>query len=94
MDAEDGDTTAEPRLRAVLQRARGQHTPDIEIMAMDALARHAANVLHLDEAIGLLDAADDLMPSARHLLGSTDRLDADYARTVIAATSMATDAIS
>ena len=87
MDAEDGDPTAEARLRAVLQRAVGQHTPDIEIMAMDALARHAANDHHLAEASGLLDAADDLMPSARHLLGSADRLDADHARTLITAGS-------
>ena len=94
MDAEDGDSSAESRLRAVLQRARGQHTPDIEIMALDALARHAANGHHLDQAVGLLDAADDLMPSARHLLGSTDRIDADPARTLIAASSMASDAIS
>ncbi len=54
---------------------------------MDALARHAANDHHLAEASGLLDAADDLMPSARHLLGSADRLDADHARTLIAAGS-------
>ena len=87
MDAEDGDPTAEPRLRAVLQHAVGQHTPDIEIMAMDALARHAANEHHLAEARCLLDAADDLMPSARHLLGSADRLDADHARTLITAGS-------
>ena len=61
---------------------------------MDALARHAANDHHLAEARGLLDAADDLMPSARHLLGSADRLDADHARTLIAAGSMASDAIA
>jgi predicted ATPase len=85
MDAEDGDSSAEPRLRAVLQQARGQHTPDIEIMAMDALARNAANNHDLDAARDLLSAADDLMPSARHLLGSADRFDADNARTLIAA---------
>jgi predicted ATPase/DNA-binding SARP family transcriptional activator len=85
MDAEDEDSTAEPRLRAVLQRARGQHTPDIEILAMDALARHAAHRGLLAEAGRLLDAADDLLPSARHLLGSVDRLDAGHARTLIAA---------
>jgi tetratricopeptide (TPR) repeat protein len=84
MDAEDGDSTAEPRLRAVLQHAGGQHTPDIEIIAMDALARQAANEHRLAEASALLDAADDLMPSARHLLGSADRLDAHHARALIA----------
>lgn len=85
MDAEDGDNSADARLRQVIQHARGQHTPDIEIMAMDALARHAAKEHHLAEASVLLDAADDLMPSARHLLGSADRLDAGHARTLIAA---------
>ena len=90
MDAEDGDDTAEPRLRAVLEHARDQHTPDIEIMALDALARSAANADNLTAARHLLDTADDLMPSARHLLGSADRLDADHARTLIAAGSTGT----
>jgi predicted ATPase/DNA-binding SARP family transcriptional activator len=85
MDAEDGDAGADTRLRVVLEHARGQHTPDIEIMAMDALARSAAIAHDLVSASGLLDAADDLMPSARHLLGSADRLDGDHARTLIAA---------
>ena len=90
MDAEDGDCTAEPRLRAVLRRARGHHTPDIEIMAMDTLARNAANEHDLAAARHLLHAADDLMPSARHLLGSADRLDAAHARNLIAAGSTGT----
>ena len=37
------------------------------------------------QPVDLLDTADDLMPSARHLLGSADRLDADHARALIAA---------
>ena len=44
MDAEDGHSSGEHRLREILQRAR-----------------------------------DDLMPSARHLLGPLDRVDADHA---------------
>ena len=87
MDAEDGDASAEPRLRAVLRQARGQHTPDIEIMAMDALARYAANGHDHATARDLIDAADDLMASARHLIAATDRPDADHARTLIAAGS-------
>ena len=87
MDAEDGDDSAEPRLRAVLERARDQHTPDIEIMALDALARSAANANDLTAARQLLDTADNLMPSARHLLGCADRLDADHASNLIAAGS-------
>ena len=66
MDAEDGDDSAEPRLRAVLERARDQHTPDIEIMALDALARSAANADNLTAARQLLATADK--PDA---LGST-----------------------
>jgi tetratricopeptide (TPR) repeat protein len=85
MDAEDGVAGADARLRDVLEQARGQHTPDIEIMAMDALARTAATAHDLVPARGLLEAADDLMPSARHLLGSADRVDAEHARTLIAA---------
>jgi predicted ATPase/DNA-binding SARP family transcriptional activator len=88
MDAEDGDPSAEPRLRAVLQQADGQHTPDIEIMAMDALARCAATDHDHAAACDLLDAADHLMPSARHLLGANDRPDAAHARTLIAAGSI------
>jgi tetratricopeptide (TPR) repeat protein len=87
MDAEDGDSSAELRLSAVLQHASDKNTPDIEIMAMDALARHAAKKHRFAEAAGLLEAADDLMPSARHLLGSADRLDARHARALIAAGS-------
>ena len=90
MDAEDGDDTAEPRLRAVLERARDQHTPDIEIMALDALARSAANADNLTAARQLLATADRLMPSARHLLGYADRLDADHANNIIAASSTGT----
>ena len=87
MDAEDGDDSAESRLRAVIEQARDQHTPDIEILALDALARNAATADDLTAARDLLDAADHLMPAARHLLCAADRLDGDHARTLIGARS-------
>jgi predicted ATPase/DNA-binding SARP family transcriptional activator len=90
MDAEDGDASAQARLCTVVEQAHDQHTPDIEIMALDALARSAANADRLTAARHLLDTADDLMPSARHLLGSADRLDAEYTRTLVAAGSTRT----
>ena len=90
MDAEDGDDSAETRLRAVIEQARDQHTPDIEILALDALARDAATADDLTAARDLLDAADHLMPAARHLLCAADRLDGDHARNLIGARSSAT----
>jgi methylphosphotriester-DNA--protein-cysteine methyltransferase len=83
MDAEDGDPEAVTRLRAVLADAEHRHDPELQVLALDALARHAAREHEDQVALRLLERADRLMPSAQHLMGDADRLDAHLARQVL-----------
>jgi tetratricopeptide (TPR) repeat protein len=83
MDAEDGDVGASTRLRSVLADARQRHDPEIEVLALDALARASAVGDHLTAAQELLERADRLMPSARHLISDADRIDATRARALL-----------
>jgi tetratricopeptide (TPR) repeat protein len=83
MDAEAGDPEASARLRAVLHDAERRHDPEIEVLALDALARTAAQGHDLGAARILLGRADQLMPSAQHLIGEADRFDAIRARRLL-----------
>jgi hypothetical protein len=83
MDAEDGDVGASTRLRSVLADARQRHDPEIEVLALDALARARAVGDHITAAQELLERADRLMPSARHLISDADRIDATRARALL-----------
>jgi tetratricopeptide (TPR) repeat protein len=83
MDAEDGDPDASTRLRALLHDAERRHDPEIEVLALDALARTSAEGHDLDAARTFLDRADQLMPSAQHLIGDADRFDAIRARRLL-----------
>jgi len=84
MDAEDGDPDAPARLRVVLHDAEVRHDPEIEVLALDALARTAAKDHDPDAAQTLLGRADELMRSAQHLIGEADRFDAVRARELLA----------
>ena len=83
VDAEDGDPEGVARLRAVLAGAELRRDPELQVLALDALARSAAHGLRRGEALDLLDRADRLLPSAHHLLGDADRLDAHRARRML-----------
>lgn len=83
MDAEEGVPDASTRLRAVLNDAELRHDPEIEVLALDALARTYAQNHDLSVAQTFLDRADQLMPSAQHLISEADRLDAIHARQLL-----------
>ncbi len=83
MDAEEGDAEASTRLRAVLRDAESRDDPEIEVLALDALARTSAQGHDVGAARALLDRADQLMPSAKHLIGEADRFDAIRARRLL-----------
>jgi hypothetical protein len=80
--------TAE-RLAILLEKARVADDPEVQVMALDALAALRAAADDVGEARELLERADALMPSAGHRIAATDRLDADRARSLLepAATS-------
>lgn len=83
MDAEEGAADALVRLTAVLDEAERRGDPEIEVLTLDALARAHADAHDISEAQELLDRADQLMPSAQHLIGEADRLDAVHARQLL-----------
>lgn len=84
MGAEDGDPDAVTLLRAVLDDAEHRDDPEIEVLAMDALARASAQAHDTSAARTFLERAERLMPSARHLIGDADRVDAIRARALLA----------
>ena len=88
MDAEDGDSTASPVCAPCSNKRVANTHPTSKSWPWTPSPDTPRTNDHFAEARRLLDAADDLMPSARHLLGSADRLDADHARTLIATGSL------
>jgi predicted ATPase/DNA-binding SARP family transcriptional activator len=83
LDADDGAPHAAERLADVLTEARLAHDVETEVLAQDMLARIHADRGQLTEARRLLDAADRVMPSARHLITDNDRIDGDRARSLL-----------
>jgi tetratricopeptide (TPR) repeat protein len=83
MDAEEGNPEAPERLRAVLHDAERRHDPEIEVLALDALAWISARGHDVSAARTFLDRADERMPSAQHLIGDADRVDAIQARRLL-----------
>ena len=81
LDAEVGMTRAAERLGAVLDHARQAQDHEAEVLTLDALARSCAVAGELDQALDFLAQADQIMPSAAHLVFDSDRLDAHWART-------------
>jgi len=77
-DAADGAATA--ILEAVLADAREAGDLEVEVLALDALARRSADSGDTAAAIARLDQADALMPAARLRVTDEDRIDAHAVR--------------
>ncbi|MFZ0161356.1 MAG: BTAD domain-containing putative transcriptional regulator [Kineosporiaceae bacterium] len=71
-------------LQAVLDDARRAQDREVQVLALDGLARVAAEAGDLVAAQQLLDSADELIPGIRHAVDELDRLDAQRAQAVIA----------
>lgn len=67
-------------VEVVLDRARTAENREVEVSALDALARLAADHGDAPSAQALLAEADRLAPQIAHLLDDRDRLDAIQAR--------------
>ena len=76
LDAQLGRSGAVERLTDVLAAARSAGERDVEVLALDALARLDAAAGRPVPAGDLLDQADAVMPFARHLIADSDRVDA------------------
>jgi predicted ATPase/DNA-binding SARP family transcriptional activator len=83
LDARDGVPGAEARLVAILAAARGHADTPVEVLALDALARLAADAGDLGAARSLGAAADRLAPAAAHVITDFDRTDAHALRGVV-----------
>ena len=80
LDAADGGPLAQDRLVALLTEAREQDAAHVEVFALDALARLAADSGREAEAGELLDRADRRMEAASHFITDHDRTDAQWVR--------------
>ena len=80
LDAADGEPLARDRLAALLADAREQDAAHVEVFALDALARLAADSGHDAEARELLDRADRRMEAVSHFITDHDRTDAHWVR--------------
>jgi tetratricopeptide (TPR) repeat protein len=80
MDAEDRVTGAEERLVAVLDEARLNNVAHVEVFALDALARIAAEAGDIAAARDLCEAADRRMEAASHFITDLDRIDSRSVR--------------
>ena len=83
LDAEEGKDDAVQRLVIALEHARGANDHEVEVLALDALARCHAAAGELDQARAFLARADDMIPAAAHLVFDSDRIDARGARGLI-----------
>jgi predicted ATPase/DNA-binding SARP family transcriptional activator len=83
LDADDGAPDADRRLVEVLDSARRRHDVEVEVLALDRLARLDAERGRASEARALLDTAERVSSSARHLLTDRDRIDHDRALTLL-----------
>jgi tetratricopeptide (TPR) repeat protein len=80
IDAEDHVAGAEERLAAVLDDARRQDDAHVEVFALDALARIAADGGDVTTAQNLCHQADRRMEAASHFITDLDRTDARAVR--------------
>jgi hypothetical protein len=76
MDAEDRVPGTEQRLADILQDARARADAPVEVLALDALARIAAEGGDTAGARSLSESADRRMDSASHFITDFDRVDA------------------
>jgi tetratricopeptide (TPR) repeat protein len=82
LDARDGLPGSEERLLAILERARRDGEAHVEVFALDALARLAADADDVTRARELCDLADRQMASVSHFITERDRTDALAVRQV------------
>jgi predicted ATPase/DNA-binding SARP family transcriptional activator len=82
LDAEDRVSGAEDRLSDILDEARLNDDAPVEVFALDALARIAAEGGDSARAQTLLTAADRRMGSASHFITELDRTDSRLVRQV------------
>jgi tetratricopeptide (TPR) repeat protein len=82
--AEAGDDTG---LRRLLDEARAAGNREVEVYALDAMARIAAERGDRQRARELLGTADALAPAVVHLVDDHDRLDRSRAEHLMAAVS-------
>jgi tetratricopeptide (TPR) repeat protein len=80
MDAADLVPGAEERLRAILDDAQQRGDGPVEVFALDALARLAAEAGDRTRARDLLEQADRRMEPASHFITDLDRTDAHSVR--------------
>jgi predicted ATPase/DNA-binding SARP family transcriptional activator len=76
LDAEDRVPGAQRRLLALLEAARHDDDAPVEVFALDALARSAADAGDVATASERREAADRRMASASHFITERDRTDA------------------
>jgi hypothetical protein len=89
LDLEDRVPGAELQLGAILDEARRSDDGPVEVFALDALARLAADGGDVATARELCEAADRRMESASHFITDLDRTDARAARELTQAGSTA-----
>jgi len=80
LDAADGEASARVRLTSLLVRAREHEAAHVEVFALDALARRAADTGQQAEALRLLASADRRMDEVSHFITEHDRTDAQWVR--------------
>ena len=80
LDAEDQVSGAEQRLVALLDEARLEDDAPVEVFALDALGRIAAEEGDVAPARELCEAADRRMEAASHFITDLDRTDARAVR--------------
>jgi predicted ATPase/DNA-binding SARP family transcriptional activator len=80
MDCADGIPGSEERLDTILEAARTNDAAHVEVFALDALARLAAQRGDVDAARALCQRADRRMESACHFITDRDRTDAQTVR--------------
>ena len=82
MDAADREPGAEERLVAILDDARRNDDAHVEVFALDALARIAAEAGDIATARELCETADRRMEAASHFITDLDRTDAHTVRQI------------
>jgi hypothetical protein len=82
MDAADRQPGAKDRLVTILEDARDDGEAHVEVFALDALARIAAEAGDVTTARDLCERADRRMEAASHFITDLDRTDAHAVRQI------------
>jgi len=85
LDADDGVSQAAEQLAGMLANAHREGNVEIEVLALDRLARLHAERGEMGDALALLARADAAMPAVYHVVSDTDRIDHDQARSLLMA---------